>query len=280
MSIEWNCIYCGTVNPENDRFCKGCHSRFPNWQERFFSHVAGLRGEKKPTIPPPSSTETPFVIPRPGEIIGGFFRFTEEVLSGQISPDSFKFKLEEASELIRSVFQTMYQELGEISEAGEEYGNSMTKLLEFVHFMFNMSIQEMMLYYADGESFHLQYGRMLAQRAELEYIQVLEKLAADAHTNPFTNEYNIMGRLATDVIEGRMDIEEFQQKLKEYEKDINEQVEKAHNNISLGFNAAGKYDGTNDEILFYGISEFRQAENQLAQALVNLYNPHELKSIL
>ena len=139
--------------------------------------------------------------------------------------------------------------------------------------MLNVSIQEMMLYSTDGDSSHLLFGRMLAQRAELEYIQILEKLAADAATNPFTGEFNIVGRLAADVISGLMDIEQFHPKLKGYEKHLNDQVEKARGHISLGFNTAVKYDGTNDELLFKGLAEFRQAENLLSQTLVNLHNP-------
>ncbi|MHC9542109.1 MAG: zinc ribbon domain-containing protein [Vulcanimicrobiota bacterium] len=275
MSIQWNCVYCGTVNPENDRFCMGCGSRFPDWQQRFISHAALLSGAKKPEFSSVSAPETPFVIPRPGEIVSGFFRFTEEVLSGTISQDSFQSRLEEVSELIRSVFSTMYLELEEISEAGKEYGSSVTMLLEFVHYTLNVSIQEMMLYSADGDSSHLLFGRMLAQRAELEYIQILEKLAVDAGTNPFTGEFNIVGRVAADVIAGLMDIEQFHPKLKDYQQHLSDQVEKARGHITLGFNTAGKYDGTNDEVLFKGLAEFRQAEDLLSQALVNLHNPHD-----
>jgi len=275
MSIQWNCVYCGTVNPENDRFCIGCGSRFPDWQYRFFSSAALLSGGKKPEFTTASPPETTFVIPRPGEIISGFFRFTEDVLCGTISQDSFRSRLEEVSELIRSVFSKMYLELGEVGEAGKEYGSSVTMLLEFVHYTFNVSVQEMMLYADDGDSSHLLFGRMLAQRAELEYIQILEKLASDAGANPFTGELNIAGRLAAEVIAGMMDIEQFHPKLREFEKHLNNQVEKASRHISLGFSNAEKYDGTNDEVLFKGLAEFRQAEDLLAQALVNLYDSQD-----
>ena len=128
---QYNGIVC-TAGQSIPRMTGSAWDAAPDFQigSRDFSHMRLCSVEgKKPEFSSVSSPETPFVIPRPGEIVSGFFRFTEEVQSGRISQDSFQSRLEEVSELIRSVFSTMYLELGEISEAGKEYGSSVTMLL-------------------------------------------------------------------------------------------------------------------------------------------------------
>lgn len=274
MTKEWICVYCGSPNPHHTRFCTSCNARIPDWRQRFIGEEEEKPEEETAGV---AAEEGPFPIPRPGDMVGGLFRITDEALSGKIPPEEFKERIATITDNVNVAFDGILTGINQIPVEDEEYRSFVRELLENVAFMLNVSLDEIGQYAENEDYSHIRFGRMLAQRAELEYIQIMEMLKSDASSNPFANEPNVLGNLASRIVEGKIGIEEFREKTVNLEKIIFEQIQKAENLIKEGLEKARKYDGTNDSVVFKAINDLSAAGELLSRAVVNLYNPEEVK---
>lgn len=121
---------------------------------------------------------------------------------------------------------------------------------------------------------------MMAQRAELEYIDFLEAVKADAEGNPFEGEANVLSDLAARFIKAQIGINEFKESLSQLEKTVNTYIEKANEFLKAGFEKAYQFDGTDDTLVFEAIEDLQTSSEFLGKAVVNLYNPQEVRRVV
>lgn len=283
MIKELHCVYCGNPNPRHARFCATCKARFPEWPEQFSqSDDEEEMPGKSPDEPAldVSQQKEPFPVPRQGEIVGGLFRFTEEVIEGIVPPDRFSDRLGHMEDAVNSAFSTIFSDLQQIPSDVEDYSSSIRELLRYVQFMLSLSFQEMSLFCTDRDPDHLRFGRMLAQRAELEYIRIMEMLRSDSRSDPFSGQPFVVGKLASEVIEGTLDLKEFHARIEKLEIILQKQIEKAGEMIRKGLTEARKYNGTDDDIIMNSIHDLAIAGDLLGRAVLNLTDPSAVRNTM
>lgn len=274
MKKEWICCYCGQTNPGMIKFCPGCTSKRPEPDEQ----CPGGGQEENEAESPAGQEGTDFVkVPRQGEIVGGLFRLSDQASNGEIGPHAFKQKIASLSGDIQDIFHTICSELGGIDTDADEYRDFTLDLMHNVQYMFDLSLKELALFPEDGDNAHLRYGRMLAQRAELEYIDIMKMLRADAALNPFSGVPNVLGGLGSLIMEGKLGREDYLARLQDLENLLDRQIQNALKLVKEGMARARKFDGTDDGILHEAIRTLSTAGDLLARAVINLHNPEEVK---
>ncbi len=197
-----------------------------------------------------------------------------------MEPSSFGERIAPLSGKIDEAFTTISAGLEEIHAESDDYRNFLLELLGNVHYMFNLSFHELALFTGDGDQAHLRRGRMLAQRAEVEYIDIMKMLRADSTLNPFAGEPNVLGSLASLIIEGKLGREGYLEKLQELENLLGRQIEKAGSLVKEGLGKARKYEGTDETFLQAAMQDLSIAADLLARAVLNLHNPDEVKKVV
>jgi len=291
---EMHCVYCGSPNSRHSRFCASCNARFPDWpgqlqsyddDDNDYDHDDDWTGKKDDESEAAPDFEIrkqnePIPVPRPGEIVGGLFRFTEEALEGRLTVCEFSERLERMEDAVSSAFSSIFSDLGQLTSDMDDYSGFISDLLRYVQFTLRLSFREMSLFRDDSDQDHLRFGRMLAQRAELEYIRIMEMLRSDSRADPFSGQPFVVGNMASGVIEGSLDIREFHERLEKLETLLKRQIEKAGELIRKGFKEAGRYDGKDDDIIVNSIQDFAIAGDLLARMVLNLTNPDEVRSAM
>lgn len=288
MIREMHCVYCGSANPRHSRFCASCRARFPDWPGQLQSYdddaddETGKNDDESGADPDVEIRQQnePISVPRHGEIVGGLFRFTEEVLDGRITAGEFSERLERMEDAVSSAFSSVFSDLGQLTSEVDDYTGFISDLLRYVQFTLRLSFREMSIFRDDGDPDHLRFGRMLAQRAELEYIRIMEMLRSDSRADPFSGQPFVVGNMASGVIEGTLDIREFHERLEKLETLLKRQIEKSGELIRKGFREAERYDGKDDDIIVNSIRDFATAGDLLARMVLNLTNPDEVKSAM
>lgn len=274
MTKILDCMYCGVPNYQNTKFCISCNARFPDCLGKFA--LDKNDDSREPQSENKYEKET-IHIPKPGDIVSGLFFLTDLAASRQITPLAFTDKINSIADNVNAIFPSIYEGIEEIATEVVDYRNSVVELIEFVQFMFKLSFQELALFGIDSNITHLCFGRMLAQRAELEYIQIMEKLRSDASLNPFSGQPDVLGALAFQVAEGKTGIQQFREKISDLERLICSQIKNAHECISQGIRQAKEYDGTNDEAIIRASEKLAIASDLLSRTILNLIKPEEIK---
>ncbi len=272
MQQGWVCIYCKHPNPYNARYCASCNARIPDLKQSF------LAGIKEETVEGDSvkQDEAPFPVPKPGDMTGALFELTEMVLSGEMSPVEFSCEIRLSMTNIGSVFDSLCGEIESLAGDMADYADTVVSLLENVQFMLEKALEEMLMFADDQDDSHIRFGRVLAQRAELEYIQILEMLKYDSSINPFEGAPNVLGNLARRYFEGELGLTTFQDELKEYEESTMASLYNCKTTLTEGFALAGKFDGNNREILTIAIDRLTEAADGLSKLIVNLHSKEEI----
>ncbi len=269
----WTCVYCGHPNPYNARFCVNCNARIPDLRQKFIQ-------EQDKEEPVSVSKNAEFKAPKPGDIVGGLFELSDKALSGEISPAEFGDTIMFMSENIQAAFDTIFSELEQIPEDVGDYASNVREIVEEVQFMLTKGLEEMYLFSQDQDPSHIRFGRMIAQRAELDYIGVMEMVNADAHANPFEGESNVLGRMASLVMRGEMDSNTFCENVSTLENTVLGYIDKSKKILKDAFKKAKEFDGSNEEVLTKAIDQTKEATEVLSKAILNLYDPEEVRSAL
>lgn len=281
MSEQWTCVYCGHPNPYNARYCISCNARIPDLWQKFIQERAKTEESEQPDSSAPGGEPEPtpeeIVVPRPGDMVGDLFKLADAALSGDIPPADFADFITEVSANLQAAFETLFSQLADIPVDVPDYSEHLKSLLVDVQFMFNKGLEEFFHFSETKDPAHIHFGKVLAQRAELEYIQILEMLRIDATANPFTGETDVVGKLASSLVSGELNQEDFKESLAELEKELLEYIEKGEKSLKVGLEKARQFDGTNMEIMDEAMSELQEAEEQLSKAIINLYSPEEIR---
>ena len=272
MQQGWVCIYCKHPNPYNARYCASCNARIPDLKQSF---LAGIK-EETAEGDSEKQDEAPFPIPKPGDMTGSLFELTEMVLSGEISPVEFSCEIRLSMTNIGSVFDSLCGEIETLAGDMADYADTVVSLLENVQFMLEKALEEMLLFAEDQDDSHLRFGKVLAQRAELEYIQILEMLKYDSSINPFEGAPNVLGNMARRYFEGELGLTAIRDELKEYEESTMSSLKDCKTALTEGFALAGKFDGNNREIITAAIDRLTEAADGLSKLIVNLHSQEEI----
>lgn len=278
MDKEWTCIYCGHSNTLGARYCSKCNARIPDMKE-FLTPQDETGDPDKETQPVEEPEEELFPIPQPGDMVGPLFRLSNAAMAGEVTPQDLGGKLRTSLENLDGAFDIIFSEIESIQTDVEDYREQVLALLENVHFMFEKGLEEMLLFVEDNDTAHLRFGRILAQRAELEYIQILEMLQIDANapTNPFRGAPNVVGNLADQFYQGNITLEELKKDLDEFEKVANVYFERGTKFLKEGFDLARKFDGSNEEVMAAAIDRLTEAGDEISKAIINLHTQEEIK---
>lgn len=283
MTREWTCLYCSGSNPYHARFCVHCNAKLPDIKFSASIHTGEADDEQagEPETQP-EVQETALEIPKPGSLVGSLFSLCNSVLNEEISPSEFGERIRRALESVDSIFGSIYEGIGSTDTQAEEYKEQVLTLLENVQFMFVKALEEILLFEDDQAPYHIRYGRMLAQRAELEYIQIVEMLVYDASGsyNPFEGAPFVLGNLAEEFYCGELSLDEFKQQLKDLEKVTNGYFEKGSSLVKEGFALADRFDGNNGEILQTAIDKLAEAGDEISKAIINLHTQEEIKGTM
>lgn len=272
MQQGWVCIYCKHPNPYNARYCASCNARIPDLKQSF---LAGMKEESAEGGEVKGEDE-PFPIPKPGDMTGALFELAEMALSGEISPVEFACEIRLSITNIGSVFDSMCGEIEGLAGDMADYADTVVSLLENVQFMLEKALEEMLLFSGDRDESHIRFGRVLAQRAELEYIQILEMLKYDSSINPYEGAPNVLGNLAGRYFEGEMGLTTLQDELKDYEESAMASLYSCKGMLTEGFALAGKFDGNNREVMTAAIDKLTEAADELSKLIVNLHSREEI----
>jgi hypothetical protein len=279
MTTEWTCIYCGKHNPFQARFCINCSAKIPDLKYSTSTKEKKTADESEEK---PDQTEKKYDkldVPDPGSLVGSLFVLCESVLNDQITPSEFGSRIRKAIESIDPVFGAIYDGISTTETDGEEYRDQVLTLLENVQFMFVKALEELLLFEKDQAPYHIRFGRMLAQRAEMEYIQIIEMLVYDAKAdcNPFEGAPFVLGNLAEDFYIGRLSLQGFKEKLTAFEKTTNNYLKRGNQLLKNGFALAAKFDGTDGEILQAAIDKLAEAGDEISKAIINLHTRKEIE---
>jgi hypothetical protein len=174
---EWVCFYCGTSNILTTRFCNSCNSSILSLDRQYLQDRVNsadlLSGD----------AEAQEIIPYPGKLTGGLFNLTSAVQKGTLTPERFSEILGNITLELNRVFEEISNELTAVINQGDEeektYVNMIRDLILSVQFMFKTSLEEMMRYTEEQNLIHIFNGQRLAQKAELDYIEIMKTLKAD-----------------------------------------------------------------------------------------------------
>lgn len=275
MSRARTCVYCGVSLVSDARFCHGCNARLVSWSDPSpEDHPSEVEPAVEETSAAPSDRLVP---PQPGDLVGGLFRLTERVLARQVSAADFCVRIDALAEILETSFSDVKRGLMEIPGDVATYRTSLVSHLELTRFLFLTSLQELRLFGDDGNGRHLILGRLLAQRAELEYIQLLARIASDASADPYVGEAGVLGQLARALVEGRMTAVEYSNRLDALETTVAKQMEAAQQALASGFEGARRYDGAALEGLGPALDDFARARDLLAGVVLNLADPEEVQ---
>ena len=278
MQKQWVCIYCKSPNPYNARYCSSCNARIPDLKQSFLSEMKEYEKEKEGEAQ--EKEEEAFPIPHPGEMVGPLFELSDLVMSGEITSEQFVNSVGTSLENIAPAFESIYEGIEETGEDAEDYKETVISLIENVQFMFEKGLEEMMFYGEDKNPDHIRFGRTLAQRAELEYIQVLEMLRYDASINPFEGAPNVLGDLARRFYEGQIVLPAFMEEVNEFEKTAMNTLEVSKKLLTKGFQIAKKFDGVSQEVIEEAIAKITIAGDELSKLIVNLHTQEEIKGAM
>jgi len=275
MEQEWVCIYCKNPNPYNARYCSHCNAKIPNLRQSFLAEAE--EEDKKDEEEKTSEQEELFPIPRPGDMTGPLYNLAAMVSSKEISLGQFGDALRTSLDNLESAFDEIYSDVESIDTEVADYRSEVVALLENVNFMFNKGLEEMLLFEEDSDASHLRFGKILVQRAEMEYIQVLEMLMRDASMNPFEGAPNVVGDLARRYFDGEINQEAFKEQVGEFEKVAMESFENSRKMIDEAFKLAKNFEGTGEEDISRAIDKLTDAGNELSKIIINLHTQDEIK---
>lgn len=275
MDNQWVCIYCKSPNPYNARYCSSCNARIPDLRQTFISGMKENEAESKDDEA--SNNEETFPMPVPGSMVGPLFELSDMVQINEISLQEFADRMNGSLERIGPAFESIYSDVERTGAEAQDYTDTIISLLENVHFMFEKGMEEMLFYTEDQDPSHLRFGRLLAQRAELEYIQILEMIRYDSSTNPFEGAPNVMGKLAGMYFDGNISLTEFKKEIQNLEENTMKIFEKSRQLLDEGFKIAGTFDGVSEGVLGNAIDKLVEAGDELSKAIVNLHTQEEIK---
>ncbi|MCE1245371.1 MAG: hypothetical protein LWY06_01870 [Firmicutes bacterium] len=281
MTSDWTCLYCGGQNPIYGRFCTTCSAKKPEFKyttkisaDNDSQEISGsaLNALRKYSLE----------IPKPGSLVGSLFALCNNVLNEEISIFEFGESVSQAIESVDSIFGAIYDGIGSTDTQAEEYKEQLLTLLENVQFMFVKALEEIFLYSQDQAPYHIRYGRMLAQRAELEYIQIVEMLVSDAsgNYNPFEGAPFVLGTLAEEFYEGKLTLDEFKEQLSDFKNATYTYLEKGRSLAREGFALAEAFDGDNGDTMQAAIDKLSEAGDEISKAIINLHTKNEIKKTI
>ncbi|MCD4783385.1 MAG: hypothetical protein K8T10_06100 [Candidatus Eremiobacteraeota bacterium] len=276
MEQQWVCIYCKNSIPYNARYCSHCNAKVPDLKQSFREKA---EEEGKEEVKQESQEEEPFFIPRPGDIVGGLFQFTDQALTGEITTDEFEQRIATAISNTDSVFESIYQGVEEIQTDLDDYREQVLSLLENVHFMFMKGLEEIRFFAVDADPSHIRFGRTLTQRAELEYIQIMEMLKYDysATMNPFEDAPNVIGNLGKRYYKGEINLSTLKEEVNRFEKVTQENKKKGEELVEEGFKIARDFDGKDESTLEKAIDKLKEGADEFSKLIINLHTQEEIK---
>lgn len=279
MEKEWICIYCNQANKSNAKYCIKCNAKIPEVLTSLSSEGIGEDQEGEVANLPEEEQQS-FPIPAPGDIIGPMLEFCEQAIKGEISATEFGERIRTALDKITPVFDTIYDSLESIETDVDDYRDKVMSLLENVHFMFVKGFEEMALFEEDQDTSHIIFGRNLAQRAELEFIQVMEMIKHDAKAtmNPFEGAPNVLGNLAEKYYNGEISLDDFQEQVKLFRETTNNYFREGKRLLDEGFELAAKFDGKNETVIEEAINKLEMAGDEISKAIINLHTQEEIKA--
>jgi len=277
MEQQWVCIYCKNPIPYNARYCSHCNAKVPDLKQSFMMEMAEKEGQEEELDV--VAEEVPFDIPRPGDLVGGLFELTDLALDGEISKGEFEERMEKAMSNTNTIFDSMYEGVEEIQTDLEDYRDQVLSLLENVHFILMKGLEEIRFFADDGDSSHIRFGRVLAQRGELEYIQIMEMLRYDYTTsvNPFEDAPNVIGNLGKRYYKGEINLEALKEEVERFEKITQENKTRAEKLLEEGFKLVRDFDGKDESKLEKAIKKLKDAGDEFSKLIINLHTQEEIK---
>ncbi len=265
------CPYCETELSQYSKYCSNCTARIP---DGFLSEA------QQEAVNQDNSENDPMPIPRPGDLVGALSKIIERILAGELEAQPLLQSLPEIKSQVTEVFAQVTEELAELPEEIGEYKNSLQETLLCISKMFELSLSEMETAGQDGDVFHLSFGRFLAQRAELEYIELLKSMKMESTMNPFANETSVFEQMASRLQRGEETSDNFKKQIETLEDSVNKRLKEAGKILNSAMEKAKKYDGTNDTVMIDAIKKISEGINLLSGIIINLYNPEEAKEWL
>lgn len=279
MEQQWVCIYCKNPIPYNSRYCSYCNAKVPDLKQSFLMEMAEKERKEEEEEEQEIAEEEPFLIPRPGDMVGGLFQLTDQVLNDEITTGEFEQRIGMAMSNTNSIFESIYEGLEDIQTDLDDYREQVLSLLENVHFMFMKGLEEIRFFTDDTDPSHIRFGRVLTQRAELEYIQIMEMLKYDctATINPFEGSPNVIGNLGKRYYKGEINLSALKEEVDRFEKVTQENKKKGEKLVEEGFKLARDFDGKDESKLEKAIDKLKEGADEFSKLIINLHTQEEIK---
>ncbi len=264
-----NCPYCGGELSEYATFCPTCKARIPEWAE-----------SEEYTLQEQSEDANEIIVPKPGELVGDLTMAIERVLSGEIEPAPLLNAIPRIRTEIANVFIQIGEELSGLAEDAEEYKNFIMEILNNISKLFDLSFSEMEFMNEDGNSAHLKFGVYLAQRAEIDYIELLKSMKMQSKMDAFANEIYVIGTMASKLHTGQETQEGYKTTLTELKETVDTHFAKSQETLNKAFDKALQYTGSNNDIIKQALLNVAEGVQELSAIIINLHNPEETREAL
>ena len=271
MSGGWSCFICGRENELGERFCP-CGAARPRIYD-FAAPASAERSSSSSSAPAPQAvTESP--------MLSGLAMWVNQAACGQLSPSQFADKVQKAQSQLEGLFSNMLRELSQVDAHGEKaYLRSITTSLEDAATLFRIALSYLAKFGQSKKTAHLRVGMMLAERAEEAYVGVEETLAQDAQGYSLRHQGDVVGRLAQEVLAGRMTLEEYRSQLDEVDKAAHFWLREGQKSMESGLAAARAFTGRGAGLSEEAARRLAQAAQQLGQVILALYSREEVERV-
>jgi len=123
------------------------------------------------------------VVPQRGEIVGGLLDILDFIKEGKIPEKDFERVIPQMRQGLNIFLLNLYKQLepptGEIEEV-RKYAEKVKEMVEYIHFLFLKSLDEIEEYLTDKDQKHLNFGGRLAMDAEAKLIKLVDMLKTDS----------------------------------------------------------------------------------------------------
>lgn len=244
--MPWTCLQCSATNPDSEAACRRC-------------------GAEK--LQEPAAPDSPFTVPRRGELTAGLRQGLEGLRSGELKPEEMAERLRRATQNVPLVFEAV---IGQLPGGSDEYSHGVIVSLEDCQALFETGIGDMLRGLEVGDPFPLRFGWLLVEKGEEEYIRILQALRRDASGGPFAGLPDALSQLVDAHQRGELDADQLRSSLDALEDHLSSILETSWDDIRQGIDRARSAGGEDVEALAEARNRLRLAAERLAEALLSL----------